>query len=382
MCLICPMKISVIGCGYVGLVTAHCMRVLGHEVLCIDNDDDKIDQLKRRICPIKEPGINVGDLKFSTEWQDSDFTFICVGTPSNPDGSCDISQVLKAAELVKSGVVVVKSTVPPGTCRKVHQITELYTFSNPEFLREGTAVQDFMNPDRIVIGGFPHHILSSLYVLIDAPVVKTDWESAELIKLASNAFLATKIAYINEIWQICMKTGANIQDVSNGIGLDKRIGHWGLQPGPGYGGMCFPKDTKSLANVFSTPIVEATTASNDAWKREIAHRILDTGAGRIAILGMTFKAGTDDTREAAHRVIAPILLEYGRTLFGYDPSSAPGNVTAQSIANQAELVVILTEWPEFKNIKHPNIMDFRLIVETNTESQALQVQGKSFPNLS
>ena len=333
------MRITMIGTGYVGLVSGACFSEFGHIVTCVDKDQAKIDTLKKGIMPIYEPGLdslvmnNVeqGRLKFSTDLQSSlqdvDVVYIAVGTPSRRgDGFADLSYVFAAVEevakhLEKYTVIALKSTVPIGTAekvaatiRRVNPRIDFDVVANPEFLREGSALDDFMRPDRVVIGSETTKaadIMRQLYrplFLNETPLLETTLQTAEMIKYASNAFLAVKISFINEIADLCEKTGANVQEVAKGMGLDRRINPKFLNAGPGYGGSCFPKDTRALLHCaeqvgVNLRIVEATIATNDDRKLRMADKIIEACGGivqgkTIAVLGLSFKPNTDDMREA------------------------------------------------------------------------------------
>jgi UDPglucose 6-dehydrogenase len=389
------MRIAMIGTGYVGLVSGACFSDFGHHVTCVDKDAGKIDALQRGQMPIFEPGLdqlverNVrgGRLDFTTELApavaEADAVFIAVGTPSRRgDGHADLSYVFGAAEeiaraLTKPAVVVTKSTVPVGTGDEVERIiretapeAEVWVVSNPEFLREGAAIEDFKRPDRIVIGtdddrgaDMMREVYRPLY-LNKAPLVQTSRRSAELIKYAANAFLATKITFINEIADLCELVGADVQDVSRGIGLDNRIGSKFLHAGPGYGGSCFPKDTLALlktAEDYQAPlrIVESVVKVNDARKRAMGRKVIQALGGEargktVALLGLTFKPNTDDMREAPSLAIVLALQDAGAHVRGFDPE---GTEQARPLmpdvefcedpyqaAEGADAVVIVTEW--------------------------------------
>jgi UDPglucose 6-dehydrogenase len=393
------MKIAMIGTGYVGLVSGVCFSDFGHEVICVDKNPQKIEMLKAGQVPIYEPGLDAllarnveaGRLSFTTDLAQAvdgaEAIFIAVGTPTRRgDGHADLTYVFAAAEeiaraLTGYAVIVTKSTVPVGTNRKVEEIVRATRpdvafgiASNPEFLREGAAIDDFMRPDRVVVGleserakGVMGEIYRPLF-LRDFPIVYTDLESAEMIKYAANAFLATKITFINEIAALCEKVGADIKAVSKGMGLDGRIGNKFLHAGPGYGGSCFPKDTSALARIgqeHASPIhiVEAVIAVNDAVKRRMIDKIVDLCGGSvngktIAVLGVTFKPNTDDMRDAPSLTIVPALVGAGAKVRVTDPQGRregehllPG-VTwvedAYAAADGADAVVILTEWNEFR----------------------------------
>ena len=393
------MKITMIGTGYVGLVSGVCFSDFGHDVICVDKDPRKIDRLHAGEVPIYEPGLDdliaknvaAGRLTFTTDLASAvagaDAIFIAVGTPTRRgDGHADLTYVFAAAEEIARAmtgyaVVVTKSTVPLGTNRQVKDIIaktrpdlEFDVASNPEFLREGAAIDDFMRPDRIVVGvendrasGVMAEIYRPLY-LRDFPIVTTDLESAEMIKYAANAFLAIKITFINEIAALCEKVGADVKKVSHGMGLDGRIGNKFLHAGPGYGGSCFPKDTRALARMgqdHAAPVhlVEAAIQVNDDIKRRMIDKIVDLCGGSvngktIAVLGVTFKPNTDDMREAPSLTIVPWLVGNGAKVRVTDPKGRsegeallPG-VTwvedAYAAAQDADAVVILTEWNEFR----------------------------------
>lgn len=393
------MKIAMIGSGYVGLVSGACFADFGHEVICVDKDASKIEKLRRNVMPIYEPGLaslvkrNVEGqrLSFSTELAESlencDAVFIAVGTPSRRgDGHADLSYVYAATEeiadtITKPTVIVTKSTVPVGTGDEVELILskklasdQFAVVSNPEFLREGAAIDDFKRPDRIVIGTEDERaraVMSEIYrplFLNKSPLLFTGRRTAELIKYAANAFLATKITFINEISDLCEKVGANVQEVSRGIGLDNRIGAKFLHAGPGYGGSCFPKDTLALMktaqdNESPLRIVEAVVQVNDQRKRAMGRKVIQAMAGsvrdkKIALFGLTFKPNTDDMRDAPSIAIAQTLMDAGAQVSAYDPE---GMELAKEImpdvnmekssyeaATDADAVVIVTEWDAFR----------------------------------
>jgi len=393
------MRIAMIGAGYVGLVSGACFAEFGVDVTVMDVDPDKIAGLRAGRMPIYEPGLdklvaeNVknGRLSFTTDLSEAvlgaDAVFLAVGTPTRRgDGHADLTYVYAAAEQVAKAaegplVLVTKSTVPVGTGREVQAIvrrvrpdSQISVASNPEFLREGSAIGDFMRPDRVVIGVDDERaetVLKRLYrplYLIETPVLAVSIESAELIKYAANAFLATKITFINEIADLCEKVGADVHDVARGMGLDGRIGRKFLHPGPGYGGSCFPKDTLALARTaqdYGAPVrlVEATIAVNDARKAQMAERILaalgpDPKGRRVGVLGVTFKPETDDMRDAPSLVILPKLVAAGVAVVAFDPQPAharqslPAAVgfaeSAIGAAEGADALVVLTEWNEFR----------------------------------
>ncbi|WP_137125569.1 UDP-glucose/GDP-mannose dehydrogenase family protein [Roseomonas sp. HF4] len=392
------MRIAMIGAGYVGLVSGACFAEFGVDVTVMDVDPDRIAALRAGRMPIYEPGLDTlvesnvrdGRLTFTTDLpaavRGADAVFLAVGTPTRRgDGHADLSYVHAAAEQVARAaegplVLVTKSTVPVGTGRAVQEIVRrvrpdagISVASNPEFLREGSAIGDFMRPDRVVIGvedARALEVLKRLYrplYLIETPVLAVSLESAELIKYAANAFLATKITFINEIADLCEKVGADVHDVARGMGLDGRIGRKFLHPGPGYGGSCFPKDTLALARTAQdagSPVrlVETTIAVNEARKAAMADRILaalGAAAGRrVGVLGVTFKPETDDMRDAPSLVILPRLVAAGVEVVAYDPQPAharqalPAAVafadSAVGAAEGADALVVLTEWNEFR----------------------------------
>ncbi|MDA0654285.1 MAG: UDP-glucose/GDP-mannose dehydrogenase family protein [Proteobacteria bacterium] len=419
------MRIAMIGTGYVGLVSGACFSEFGYDVTCIDQDRNKVAALKSGKIPIYEPGLaelvanntRAGRLHFATELGDAvgaaDAVFIAVGTPSRRgDGDADLSYVFAAAaELAPAlrgyTVVVTKSTVPVGTGRKVWEIVAEHApdakfdvASNPEFLREGSAINDFMRPDRVVVGAESdraREVMRELYrplFLNETPVLVTGLETAELTKYASNAFLAAKITFINEMADLCEAVGADVQDVARGMGLDGRIGKKFLHAGPGYGGSCFPKDTLALVHQgrkAGSPvrIVEAVVAANDDRKKRMAEKAIAALGGSVknktvAVLGVTFKPNTDDMRDAPSLVIVPALIAAGANVRAYDPEGMdearpllPG-VTwcgdAYATMAGADGVLILTEWNEFRSLdlervrgllRAPVMIDFRNIYKPN-----------------
>ena len=397
--------ISVIGTGYVGLVSGTCFAEMGFKVTCIDINKKKIADLKRGIIPIYEPGLedlvkkNVKEkrLNFTSSLEEGvkgkKIIFIAVGTPTHPEtGLADLKYIMAVAEelatkLKDNSLIVIKSTVPVGTGKKVKELIEkknpkliFHMVSNPEFLREGNAIQDFMHPDRIVVGASSEKAITDmrrLYQLMidkEVPVLFTDVQTAELTKYASNAFLATKIAFVNEMADLCEKSGANIDDVSMGMGLDPRIGKDYLKPGPGYGGSCFPKDTLALlktSEIYKRPtkIVEAVIHSNDRRKVNMAKKIIKACGGNvkgktIAVLGLAFKANTDDVRESSALVIVEELLKAGAIIQAHDPEAmheaeklikgkVSYEVNSYEALAKADAAVVITEWEEFKNIELP-----------------------------
>lgn len=403
------MKIAVIGTGYVGLVSGACFAEFGWDVTCIDTNRERIDSLKNGVIPIYEPGLEdlvaknkaAGKLSFSLDYaphvENSDIVFIAVGTPSRRgDGYADLTYVFQAAaeiarHLKGYTVIVDKSTVPVGTARNVHKIikkenpgADFDVASNPEFLREGSAIGDFMRPDRVVIGVESERakeMLKELYrplFLLETPMVVTGLETAELIKYASNAFLAVKISFINEIANLCERTGADVKDVSKGMGLDKRIGSKFLHAGPGYGGSCFPKDVSALVKIFhdngmTGRILEAVINVNNSQKSLMVGKIRSSLGGSeygktVAFLGLTFKPETDDMREAPSLTIIPALVNGGAAVRAADPAGIaearkylPREVSYFSdpyeAARGADALVLLTEWNQYR------ALDFRKLSE-------------------
>jgi UDPglucose 6-dehydrogenase len=395
------MHITMIGTGYVGLVTGTCFAEFGHTVTCVDKVEEKIASLKQSIIPIYEPGldslvkknVDEGRLRFTTDLSisvpQSDAVFIAVGTPSSRrgDGYADLTYIYQAAKEVAPHlkdytVVVDKSTVPVGTARQVSRIiketnsaVDIDVASNPEFLREGAAIADFMRPDRVVIGveteraeEVMREIYKPLYIR-DTPIVSTTIETAELAKYAANAFLAVKISFINEIANVCEAVDANVTDIAKAIGMDGRIGSKFLHPGPGYGGSCFPKDTLALMRIVqengeNVRVVEAAVEANSAQKARMVKKIREmlggSEAGKtIAILGLTFKPETDDMRDAPAATILPALLEKGAKIKAHDPKGMeeakhylPAGIeyvqNAYEAAAGADCVVLMTEWNQYR----------------------------------
>lgn len=428
------MKLTVIGTGYVGLVSGVCFADLGFSVTCIDKDSSKIDRLRKGEATIYEPSLNrlltqnleAGRLHFSTELSSAvaqaDAVFLAVGTPPDPQtGEADLQYIFAAAEEVAKAlqghtVIVTKSTVPVGTGRqiadKIRQCNPAADFdiaSNPEFLREGSAVQDFMQPDRIVIGTSSNRaeaVLRKLYHPLtqnDIPIIATSVETAEMSKYAANSFLATKVAFINEIADLCEKTGADVQMVAKAMGLDPRIGEKFLNPGPGIGGSCFPKDTKALLNIAQQAevdfrIVEGVILSNEQRKHAMARKIITALGGKaakktIGILGLTFKANTDDIRESPALTIISDLLSAGVTIRLYDPhgmengreyfAAQPIHWCANSYdcANGADALVVLTEWNEFRHLDFAKLkksMHQPLMIDLRNIYHPLDVQEAGF----
>ncbi|MFZ2447122.1 MAG: UDP-glucose/GDP-mannose dehydrogenase family protein [Syntrophobacteraceae bacterium] len=424
------MKIAVIGTGYVGLVSGACLAEFGHEVTCIDNDESKIGGLKEGHIPIYEPGLDslvrknvqAERLIFSTDYRpgvpEAEVIFIAVGTPASRrgDGYADLSYVYEAARqlaphLEDYTVIVNKSTVPVGTACQVQRIisesnpkADFDVASNPEFLREGAAINDFMRPDRVVIGidsKRAEDVLKGVYrplYLIETPFVITNIKTAELIKYAANAFLATKISFINEIANICEEIGGDVQDVAKGIGLDGRIGRKFLHAGPGYGGSCFPKDTQALLRVaqdngVACRIIEAVVEVNAAQKARMTRKIRQAlggneGGKTIAVLGLSFKPETDDVRDAPAITIISKLVENGASVRAHDPQAM--HEAAKVLAGVkycsgpyeacegADAVVLMTEWNEYraldllrikKALKAPVFIDLRNVYRASAMKQ-------------
>ena len=421
------MKVTMLGCGYVGLVSGACFAEFGASVTCFDVDNIKVNKLLDGIIPIYEPGLDAlfeknveqGRLSFTNDLNDcipdSDVIFVAVGTPArHGDGHADLSYVYQAAKdiaplLNAYTVIVDKSTVPVGTARNVKRLiaetnpdANFDVASNPEFLREGAAITDFLRPDRVIIGAEnkrTENVLRELYHpihLIEAPVFSTDLESAEMIKYASNAFLATKISFINEMSVLCEKVGADIHDVAKGMGLDSRISRKFLHPGPGYGGSCFPKDTQALVRIaqehgVSSRIVETVIEVNEAQKARMIKKIRNALGGNesgktIAVLGLTFKPETDDMRDAPSLTILPKLIENGCQIKAHDPKGIseaktllPSEVqyydNVYSTVENTDAVVLMTEWNIYRNLdmnlvkeklKQPVFIDLRNVYEPST----------------
>jgi UDPglucose 6-dehydrogenase len=429
------LRIAMIGTGYVGLVSGACLSEFGHSVTCIDKDAAKVAALRGGAIPIFEPGLDevvaanvrAGRLSFATEMAeavaDAEAVFIAVGTPSRRgDGHADLSYVFAAAEelaahLTGYTVVVTKSTVPVGTSRKVKEIVartrpdaEFDVCSNPEFLREGSAIEDFRRPDRVVVGcdgerarEAMREVYRPLY-LHETPILFTSPESSELIKYAANAFLATKITFINEMADLCEKLGGDVQDVARGIGLDGRIGPKFLHAGPGFGGSCFPKDTLALLKTSQdsgapTRIVEAVVAVNEARKLRMAEKIEHAFGGvrgkTVAVLGLTFKPNTDDMRDAPSLVIVPKLMNAGATIRAYDPEGAKeaakelGGVTfcasAYDALEGADGVVLLTEWNEFRALdfaRMKSLLKRPLMIDLRNVYRPAQMEAAGFTYVS
>jgi UDPglucose 6-dehydrogenase len=432
------MHICVVGTGYVGLVTGACLADFGINVTCVDNDGGKIAKLHQGEIPIYEPGLDAlveknakaGRLHFSTELapaiQHALAIFIAVGTPPKEDGSADLSYVVQVAEEIAENlngykVVVTKSTVPIGTGQLIEKIiTErangahpFSVVSNPEFLREGSAISDFMRPDRVVIGArdaqavaIMKDIYSPLY-LIETPFVITNVESSELIKYASNAFLATKITFINEVAELCDRLGADVHHVARGMGLDKRIGPKFLHPGPGYGGSCFPKDTQAMSEIAHEAgrpfeIVDTVITVNDRIKRRAIERVReaigdDLGGKTVAVLGLSFKPETDDMRESSSIPLVTSLVEGGARVRAFDPvamenarEELPEGVDycedSYDAAEGADAMIIVTEWNQFRSLdmervrsllNQPVVIDLRNLYDP----QRMKEQGFQYTSI-
>jgi UDPglucose 6-dehydrogenase len=416
------MNICIIGTGYVGLVTGACLAEFGMNLICVDNDRSKIELLRQGKVPIHEPGLEdlviknmrEGRLSFSASIEEgvksSLVIFIVVGTPSNDDGSADLKFLEEVAEEIARSmdgykVVVVKSTVPVGTCRRLKQLikdhqvrsTPFDIVSNPEFQREGSAVEDFMRPDRVTIGAESEQataimkdIYSALY-LIETPFVVTSLETAEMIKYAANAFLATKVSFINEIANLCERVGADVHHVARAMGLDGRIGKKFLHPGPGYGGSCFPKDTRALSRMaqekgYSFKIIEAVIKVNEEQKKrmigKITEKVGDLKGKTIGILGLSFKPNTNDIRESSSLVIIQGLLDLGAKVKAFDPAAIEETKAifpdieygkdAYDVARGADALVLVTEWTQFRRLdlqrikgllKSPVFVDLRNVYD-------------------
>lgn len=418
------MHIAVIGSGYVGLVTGACLADFGMYVTCVDKEERKIDMLRRGVMPIYEPGLDAlvaknekaGRLEFTTELKGAIekalAIFIAVGTPPREDGSADLTYVVEVAKAIADHmngykVVVTKSTVPIGTGQLIEQVIRERTkgehafsvVSNPEFLREGSAIGDFMRPDRVVIGARDPQavaIMKDIYAplyLIETPFVITNVESSELIKYASNAFLATKITFINEVAEICERLGADVHHVAKGMGLDGRINPKFLHPGPGYGGSCFPKDTKAVTDIARQAgcpfeIVETVVRVNERIKLRMVDKIRAACGGSVAglcigILGLAFKPETDDMREAPALPIVEALVREGAVLQAFDPAAVenaretlPPSITycqdEYDCARNVDCLVIMTEWNQFRSLdlqqlkaamRRPLVVDLRNVYE-------------------
>ena len=380
-------QIAVIGAGYVGLTTAACFSQLGHDVVCADIDTERVAQLDRGEVPIVEAGLDQlvrdgldrGTLRFVTDNEEAartaEFAYLCVPTPQGDDGRADLSYIEAAARVIgpvlpAEAVVVNKSTVPVGSTRVVERVLcrdDVVVVSNPEFLREGSSVHDFLNPDRIVIGSDDQSAavrVAALYIGVTAPIIVTDPASAETIKYASNAFLATKISFVNAIAAVCEAVGADVKDVVLGMGYDKRIGHEFLKPGPGWGGSCFPKDSRALVHIadnagYSFDLLSGVITVNEDQFHRVVSKVREMVGGslegaRVGVWGLTFKARTDDTRDSPALRIVELLGAQGAEVRAYDPAvkGPVGGVEPladpYSVCEGADVLVVLTEWDDFR----------------------------------
>ncbi|MCB2226318.1 MAG: UDP-glucose/GDP-mannose dehydrogenase family protein [Desulfarculaceae bacterium] len=426
------MNICMVGVGYVGLVTGACFAEFGINVCCVDKMPDKIEMLNNGKVPIYEPGLEEmvaknmreGRLSFTTDLEEglknALVIFIAVGTPQGNDGAADLKYVEEVAQSIGQTmtdylVVVTKSTVPVGTGQKVAAIIKEHqkepidfdVVSNPEFLREGSAIEDFMRPNRVVVGANSEKaqaIMRDLYAplyLIETPFVVTNVETAEMIKYASNAFLATKISFINEMANIAERVGADVNLVAKGMGLDRRIGPKFLHAGPGFGGSCFPKDTEAIAHIarehgYEFKIVDAVIAVNRRQRGVMAEKIMEALGGdaegkTVACLGLTFKPNTDDMREAPSLGILPLLMDRGATVRAYDPAGLeeagkmmPGLVACENAyqtAEQADCLVLMTEWNQFRNLdweRLAGLMHDKVVVDLRNVYSPDKVRDKGF----
>jgi UDPglucose 6-dehydrogenase len=386
-------RVAVVGAGYVGLTSAACLASLGHHVVCADIDEKKVEQLKKAEVSIFEPGlpelvgegIAAGRLEFvvgvRNAVRDAEVVFLCVPTPMGEGGAADLRAVEAAVAemkdlLVPETVVVNKSTVPVGTAKRVLELLgrdDVFVASNPEFLREGSAVKDFMHPDRIVVGSDAQNAaerVSALYARLGAPTVLMDAASAELVKYSANCFLAMKLSYVNAMAELCERLGADIANVTEGMGFDQRIGQSFLQPGPGWGGSCLPKDTHALLQIAEAAghefeLLQATINTNERQSRLIISKIAQAVGGdlkgkKLGLLGLAFKAGTNDLRDSPALKIASMLKAEGAELIAYDPAipneveGVTDDVTVvddvQQAAKDANALVVLTEWPQFRSL--------------------------------
>ena len=408
-------RIAVVGTGYVGLTTGACLASLGHHVVCADVDAEKvkrlcageIDILEPRLAELVSEGLAAGRLSFvlgaSAAVEGCEVVFLCVPTPMGVGGVADLSVVESVIEevgtlLAPGSVVVNKSTVPVGTAQRTAELLErddVAVVSNPEFLREGSAVHDFLNPDRIVVGCDQQDAaerVAALYARLGAPTVLTDAASAELVKYAANCFLAMKLSYVNAIAELCDRLGADISDVTEGMGYDKRIGQAFLQPGPGWGGSCLPKDTSAMLQLadaadFEFRLIRATIDTNNRQRQRMVEKVRMAVTGkrggslskvRLGVLGLTFKAGTDDLRDSPALAVAALLRQAGAKLVGYDPALRSGDVRDDLdgvtlvddpyvAAEGVEALVVLTEWPEFRTLdwsKLANVVGSPVVVDT------------------
>ncbi|WP_439664677.1 UDP-glucose dehydrogenase family protein [Lentzea sp. HUAS TT2] len=417
-------RIAVVGTGYVGLTTGACLASLGHRVVCADVDASKVERLSRGEVDILEPrlaelvaeGLASGRLSFvlgaSAAVADAEVVFLCVPTPMGVGGIADLaaveSVVDETRDLLPSGTVIVnKSTVPVGTSIRTAELLrrdDVAVVSNPEFLREGSAVHDFLNPDRIVVGCDQQDAaerVAALYARLGAPTVLTDAASAEMVKYAANCFLAMKLSYVNAVAELCERLGANITDVTEGMGYDKRIGQAFLNPGPGWGGSCLPKDTHAMLQVadaadFEFRLLRATIDTNERQRQRMVEKVRLAVTGkrggslshvRLGLLGLTFKAGTDDLRDSPALAVAALLKQAGAELVGYDPALAGGtDLGPVSVvddpyvaAKDVDALVVLTEWPEFRSldwarlaetVRQPVVVDTRNLLDPDVIRRA------------
>lgn len=407
-------KIAIIGTGYVGLTTGACFAHIGHDVVCADVDPDKVERLSRGELPIYEPGLQVivedavraGRLRFvvgaAEAAGDCEFAYLCVPTPQGSDGSADLTYIQTAAAEIASvlppeAVVVNKSTVPVGSTKVVDRVLarpDVKVVSNPEFLREGSAVNDFLKPDRIVIGSDDQSAairVAALYIGIAAPLIVTDPASAETIKYAANAFLATKISFVNAVAAVCENVGADVNDVVLGIGYDRRIGHDFLRPGPGWGGSCFPKDTRAMVRIaedagYSFDLLKGVILVNDEQRQRMVDKVVravgELDGASIAAWGLTFKANTDDLRESPALAVLSDLIAAGAKVRAFDPQvragvhGLPEGIEViddpYDVCDGADALVVLTEWDEFRwcdlaavaeRLSSRNIVDARNLLD-------------------
>jgi UDPglucose 6-dehydrogenase len=416
-------RIAVIGTGYVGLTTGACLASLGHRVVCADVDKAKVARLSRGVVDILEPGLQrlveenmlAGRLSFvlgaEAAAADAEVVFLCVPTPMGNGGGADLSVVETVVKeirelLAPDCVVVTKSTVPVGTSARITQLLDrddVAVASNPEFLREGCAVSDFLEPDRIVVGAdqpCAGERVAALYAGLGAPTVLTNTASAELVKYVANGFLAMKLSYVNAVAELCERVDADIVDVTEGLGYDRRIGRSFLSPGPGWGGSCLPKDTRALLDVaqaagFDFPLVEATIDTNVRHQQAIVDKIAEMvrplSGARICLLGLTFKAGTDDLRDSPALAVAARLRDAGAELRGYDPAvrdAVPGMTDPLAVvdgpyraARGAAAIVVLTEWPQFRDLdwaRLAGIVHQRVVVDTRNLLDLDVLRGRGF----
>jgi UDPglucose 6-dehydrogenase len=418
-------QIAVIGAGYVGLTTAACFSSLGHDVVCADIDEQRVARLNEGEVPIVEAGLDAlvregmdgGRLSFvvgaEVAARSAEYAYLCVPTPQGDDGSADLSYIEAAARqigpvLPSEAVVVNKSTVPVGSTRVVERVLgrdDVAVVSNPEFLREGSAVHDFLNPDRIVIGSDHQSAavrVASLYIGVTAPIIVTDPSSAETIKYASNAFLATKISFVNAIAAVCEAVGADVKDVVLGMGYDKRIGHEFLRPGPGWGGSCFPKDSRALVHIadsagYSFDLLRGVISVNEDQFHRVVSKIREQVGGsldgvKVAVWGLTFKARTDDTRDSPALRIVSLLADQGAEVSAYDPAvkGPVGGVDPAadpySVCDGADVLAVLTEWDEFRWLdfdKVAGLMRRPLVVDARNllDKPALERRGFSYTGI-